>query len=277
MRFWLVGSIAERGSAVASQVWPFVLVGVVAALACGRVLNALALGDDLARSLGQRVGRARAADRRRRRRCWRARRPRSPGRSCSSGWWSRTSRGRSPVPTTAGCSPTAAVLGPILLLGSPTSSGASSRARGARGSAWSRVLVGRAVVHRARAPAQAGGALSAASAGRSRARRPPASPRSPARAGPAALGRGASRSLLAAATALVVCVSVGVGDYPIAAARRAGAPCSAPATRPPSRSPGSCACRGRSTALWSERRSGWPGRSSRRSRATRSRARTCSG
>ena len=59
MRFWLVGSIAERGSAVASQGWPFVLVGVVAALSCGRVLNALALGADLARGLGQRVGRAR--------------------------------------------------------------------------------------------------------------------------------------------------------------------------------------------------------------------------
>ncbi len=59
MRFWLVGSIAERGSAVASQAWPFVLVGVVAALSCGRVLNALALGADLARGLGQRVGRAR--------------------------------------------------------------------------------------------------------------------------------------------------------------------------------------------------------------------------
>ena len=40
--------------------WPFILAGVVLALACGRLLNALALGEDVARSLGQRVARARA-------------------------------------------------------------------------------------------------------------------------------------------------------------------------------------------------------------------------
>jgi len=43
-----------------SQVWPFVAVGALIALSSGRVLNALSLGDDVARSLGQRVGRARA-------------------------------------------------------------------------------------------------------------------------------------------------------------------------------------------------------------------------
>ena len=36
------------------------MVGTVMALASGRLLNALALGDDVARSLGQRVGLARA-------------------------------------------------------------------------------------------------------------------------------------------------------------------------------------------------------------------------
>ena len=56
LRFWLVGSIAERGDDVVAQMWPFILVGVVLALACGRLLNALALGEDVARSLGQRVG-----------------------------------------------------------------------------------------------------------------------------------------------------------------------------------------------------------------------------
>jgi iron complex transport system permease protein len=60
MRFWLVGSLAGRGGSVAAQVWPFIVVGVVAALACGRLLNALSLGDDVARSQGVRLGRARA-------------------------------------------------------------------------------------------------------------------------------------------------------------------------------------------------------------------------
>ncbi|MEA2178933.1 MAG: iron-siderophore transport system permease protein [Solirubrobacteraceae bacterium] len=60
MRFWLVGSLAGRGGGVAAQVWPFVAVGVAAALACGRLLNAMALGEDVARSQGLRLGQARA-------------------------------------------------------------------------------------------------------------------------------------------------------------------------------------------------------------------------
>lgn len=55
-RFWSVGSLAGRGADVARQVAPFVLVGIVLALISGRLLNALSLGDDVARSLGQRVG-----------------------------------------------------------------------------------------------------------------------------------------------------------------------------------------------------------------------------
>ncbi|TDW17684.1 FecCD family ABC transporter permease [Kribbella kalugense] len=58
-RFWSVGSFAGRGSDVAAQVAPFILVGIVLSLFCGRVLNALSLGDDVAKSLGQRVGLAR--------------------------------------------------------------------------------------------------------------------------------------------------------------------------------------------------------------------------
>ncbi|WP_432883705.1 FecCD family ABC transporter permease [Kribbella sp. CA-245084] len=58
-RFWSVGSFAGRGSDVAAQVAPFILVGVVLSLFCGRVLNAMSLGDDVAKSLGQRVGLAR--------------------------------------------------------------------------------------------------------------------------------------------------------------------------------------------------------------------------
>jgi iron complex transport system permease protein len=60
MRFWLIGSLAGRGAGVASQVWPFIAVGVLAALACGRLLNALSLGDDVARAQGVRLAPARA-------------------------------------------------------------------------------------------------------------------------------------------------------------------------------------------------------------------------
>ncbi|MPY95264.1 MAG: iron chelate uptake ABC transporter family permease subunit [Acidimicrobiia bacterium] len=58
-RFWSVGSLAGRGGGVVRQLAPFVAVGAVLALASGRLLNALSLGDDVARSLGQHVGRAR--------------------------------------------------------------------------------------------------------------------------------------------------------------------------------------------------------------------------
>ncbi|MFC3687247.1 FecCD family ABC transporter permease [Aquipuribacter hungaricus] len=55
-RFWAVGSVAGRDLTVAAQVAPFLLVGTVVALASGRSLNALSMGDDVARSLGARVG-----------------------------------------------------------------------------------------------------------------------------------------------------------------------------------------------------------------------------
>jgi iron complex transport system permease protein len=58
-RFWAVGSLAGRGSDIAGQVAPFILIGIVLALLSGRLLNALSLGGDVARSLGQRVGLAR--------------------------------------------------------------------------------------------------------------------------------------------------------------------------------------------------------------------------
>jgi iron complex transport system permease protein len=59
-RFWAVGSLAGRDADVAAQIAPFLIIGSVMALACGRLLNAMALGDDVARSLGQRLGPARA-------------------------------------------------------------------------------------------------------------------------------------------------------------------------------------------------------------------------
>lgn len=60
-RFWVVGSLAGRSGEVAVQVAPFIAVGTVLALLSGRSLNALALGEETARSLGQRVGWARLA------------------------------------------------------------------------------------------------------------------------------------------------------------------------------------------------------------------------
>jgi iron complex transport system permease protein len=54
-RFWVVGSLAGRDTQVAVDVLPFIAVGVVLALGSARALNTLALGDDVARSLGQRV------------------------------------------------------------------------------------------------------------------------------------------------------------------------------------------------------------------------------
>ena len=60
-RFWNVGALAGRDLGVAGAVAPFIVAGLVVALMAGRWLNAMALGDDVARSLGQSVGRARLA------------------------------------------------------------------------------------------------------------------------------------------------------------------------------------------------------------------------
>ncbi|HEY9555777.1 MAG TPA: iron chelate uptake ABC transporter family permease subunit [Acidimicrobiales bacterium] len=60
-RFWVVGSLAGRDAEVAAQVMPFLVAGTLLALASARSLNTLALGEDVARSLGQRVQLARAA------------------------------------------------------------------------------------------------------------------------------------------------------------------------------------------------------------------------
>ncbi|MGS2589512.1 FecCD family ABC transporter permease [Streptomyces hebeiensis] len=54
-RFWQVGSLAGRNAEVAGQVWPFLLVGTVLVVSVARGLDALALGEDMARGLGQNV------------------------------------------------------------------------------------------------------------------------------------------------------------------------------------------------------------------------------
>ncbi|WP_233522045.1 FecCD family ABC transporter permease [Streptomyces triticagri] len=58
-RFWQVGALDAREAEVLWQAAPFIAVGGLLALSLGPQLNALSLGDDLARGLGQRVGRAR--------------------------------------------------------------------------------------------------------------------------------------------------------------------------------------------------------------------------
>ncbi|MGC5343090.1 FecCD family ABC transporter permease [Streptomyces sp. DT24] len=54
-RFWQVGSIAGREAEVARQIWPFLLIGTVLVLSVARGLDALALGEDMAKGLGQKV------------------------------------------------------------------------------------------------------------------------------------------------------------------------------------------------------------------------------
>ncbi|WP_312173187.1 iron chelate uptake ABC transporter family permease subunit [Microbacterium sp.] len=55
MRFWGVGSIGGRTLDQLAWAAPLIAVGLIIALLCARPLNALALGDDLAQSLGARV------------------------------------------------------------------------------------------------------------------------------------------------------------------------------------------------------------------------------
>ncbi|MGW6306248.1 FecCD family ABC transporter permease [Streptomyces niveus] len=60
-RFWVVGSLQNRGTDVLVAVAPFVAAGTVIALLLGPALNALALGDETGRALGLRVSWVRAA------------------------------------------------------------------------------------------------------------------------------------------------------------------------------------------------------------------------
>ncbi|MET9436129.1 iron ABC transporter permease [Streptomyces sp. NPDC006551] len=54
-RFWQIGSIDGRNTEVVGQIWPFLLVGAVLVVSVARGLDALALGEDVAKGLGQRV------------------------------------------------------------------------------------------------------------------------------------------------------------------------------------------------------------------------------
>lgn len=56
MRFWGAGTLADRPAGSIEAVAPWIVVGLVLALVSSRALNAIALGDDVARSFGARVG-----------------------------------------------------------------------------------------------------------------------------------------------------------------------------------------------------------------------------
>ncbi|MEV0219633.1 iron chelate uptake ABC transporter family permease subunit [Streptomyces sp. NPDC050704] len=55
-RFWSAGSLADADEGMVWRVLPFLAVGAVLAMAAAPALNSLALGDDVAASLGRRLG-----------------------------------------------------------------------------------------------------------------------------------------------------------------------------------------------------------------------------
>ncbi|POH60958.1 FecCD family ABC transporter permease [Arthrobacter glacialis] len=59
-RRWQVGALAGKSWDAIVAVLPFVVVGALVLLGTGKLLNTLALGDDMARGLGQRPGMGRA-------------------------------------------------------------------------------------------------------------------------------------------------------------------------------------------------------------------------
>jgi iron complex transport system permease protein len=60
MRFWTVGSLSSATGSTIAQVLPFLVTGMVLALALARPLNAMSMGDDTAKALGAHLGRTRA-------------------------------------------------------------------------------------------------------------------------------------------------------------------------------------------------------------------------
>ncbi|MFC5215761.1 FecCD family ABC transporter permease [Streptomyces coerulescens] len=59
MRFWTVGSLTSATDATIKQVLPFLVAGMVLALALARPLNAMEMGDDTAKALGANLNRTR--------------------------------------------------------------------------------------------------------------------------------------------------------------------------------------------------------------------------
>ncbi|MGW6529882.1 FecCD family ABC transporter permease [Streptomyces venezuelae] len=54
-RFWQVGSLSGRDAEIVGRIWPFLLVGLLLVLSVTRGLDALALGEDVAKGIGQNV------------------------------------------------------------------------------------------------------------------------------------------------------------------------------------------------------------------------------
>ncbi|WP_078849959.1 FecCD family ABC transporter permease [Streptomyces sp. NRRL F-5126] len=59
IRFWTVGSLASADMSTVAKVWPFIAAGVVLSLLIARPLNAMEMGDDTARALGAHLTRTR--------------------------------------------------------------------------------------------------------------------------------------------------------------------------------------------------------------------------
>ncbi|GAB3992909.1 iron ABC transporter permease [Nocardioides marmoraquaticus] len=59
-RFWQIGGVGGAGWTKLGQVLPFLVVGALLCLVCARGINSMALGDDVAAGLGERVARTRA-------------------------------------------------------------------------------------------------------------------------------------------------------------------------------------------------------------------------
>ncbi|MFH9863502.1 FecCD family ABC transporter permease [Streptomyces sp. NPDC017202] len=60
MRFWTVGSLTSATNDTIWRVLPFLVVGMLLAFALARPLNAMAMGDDTAKALGAHLNRTRA-------------------------------------------------------------------------------------------------------------------------------------------------------------------------------------------------------------------------
>lgn len=53
MRFWLAGSVIGRDLSLFFQVLPYMIIGLIGAMLLSKHINALSLGDDVAKGLGQ--------------------------------------------------------------------------------------------------------------------------------------------------------------------------------------------------------------------------------
>ncbi len=104
--FFIAGGLTSDGWTDLKVVWPYFAAGFVLAICLARPLDRLALGDDVAASLGARPRMVRLLVRNRARHCSPPPRRRSPACSASSAWSCRTSCGwRRALRATPTCCP----------------------------------------------------------------------------------------------------------------------------------------------------------------------------